>query len=243
MNMAWFVAMIAICGSAAVIVLPYVIIDFLSLPKHEVSSAEWAAWAQAIGSVLAVAAAAFVAIYQQAKNKQLQDEQRERKHFAARALLPATLSELDEYCNTCLNDLMVYRDNMSKTGDTPSFKRPPIPVSLINATRDCIETADGAPRRRLAELLEKLQIQNSRLSLIGLVTPRVNMITTPHMINSRIVDTLDIYARIDLLFPYARRMNDADPGAPTKENMISAANIGHFIDDVEIMDRINRHYT
>jgi hypothetical protein len=69
MNMAWFVVMIAICGSAAVIVLPYVIIDFLSLPKHEVSSAEWAAWTQAIGSMLAVAAAAFVAIYQQAKNK------------------------------------------------------------------------------------------------------------------------------------------------------------------------------
>ena len=103
----WFVAMIAICGSAAVIVLPYVIIDFLSLPKHEVSSAEWAAWAQAIGSVLAVAAAAFVAI-DQSQSGNNYNEQRERKHFAARALLPATLSELDEYCNTCLNDLMVY---------------------------------------------------------------------------------------------------------------------------------------
>ena len=243
MNMAWFVVMIAICGSAAVIVLPYVIIDFLSLPKHEVSSAEWAAWTQAIGSMLAVAAAAFVAIYQQAKNKQLQDEQRERKHFAALALLPAALSELTEYSNACLNDIAVYRDRMSQTGDTPRFNTRPIPASLINATRDCIETADDAPRRRLAELLEKLQIQNSRLSLIGLVTPRVNMITTTDAINSRIVDALDVYARIELLFPYARRMNDADPGAPTKENMRSAANIGHFIDDEANMGKINRYYT
>jgi len=91
--------------------------------------------------------------------------------------------------------------------------------------------------------LEKLQIQNSRLSLIGLVTPRVNMITTTDAINSRIVDALDVYARIELLFPYARRMNDADPGAPTKENMRSAANIGHFIDDEANMGKINRYYT
>jgi hypothetical protein len=157
--------------------------------------------------------------------------------------LPAVLSELTEYSNACLNDIAVYRDRMSQTGDTPRFNTRPIPASLINATRDCIETADDAPRRRLAELLEKLQIQNSRLSLIGLVTPRVNMITTTDAINSRIVDALDVYARIELLFPYARRMNDADPGAPTKENMRSAANIGHFIDDEANMGKINRYYT
>jgi hypothetical protein len=230
------VAIITICGGASVIVLPYVVIDFLNLPEHKVSSAEWAAWAQALGTILSVAAAASISLY-------LQDEQRRRKHFAARALLPATLSELGDYINACLDALLDYRGNMSRTGATPRFVAPPMPISLINAMKDCVEAADEAPRKRMAELLEKLQIQNSRLSTIGLETPRVNMITTTHTINSRIVDALEIYARVDLLFPYARRLNDADPGAPRKDNMRCAASIGHFIDDQEVMQIIDWRYT
>lgn len=172
----------------------------------------------------------------------MQEDQRKRKNFAARAVLPATLSELTAYINKCLDALAEYLDKRSEDESVSKFNRPSMPIDLINSLRDCVEFADDAPKARLAELIEKLQIQNSRLSLIDLETPRLSMITTRQTINARIVDALDIYARIELLFPYSRRASDGDPGAPTKENMKSAANIGHFIDDNDIKTMIDRRY-
>ena len=238
----WLVGIAAVFGGASVIVLPYVVIDFLSLPEHKISSTDWAAWAQALGTIIGISSAAFVAVYQQAKHQEMQEDQRKRKNFAARAVLPATLSELTAYINKCLDALAEYLDKRSEDESVSKFNRPSMPIDLINSLRDCVEFADDAPKARLAELIEKLQIQNSRLSLIDLETPRLSMITTRQTINARIVDALDIYARIELLFPYSRRASDGDPGAPTKENMKSAANIGHFIDDNDIKTMIDRRY-
>jgi hypothetical protein len=236
-------ALAAVVGLASAIVLPYVVIDFKNAPGTKITAADWAAWAQAIGSILAVGTAAWIAVYQQDKNKQLQDEQRERKHFAARAMLPAALSELHRHIDTCLDLLHTYRDEIDETGGRNTFESPQLSDSITKEIKDCIEFSDDGPRTRLAELLEYLQIQRSRISQMGAETPRIHMITTTYEINSRIVDTLDIYTRIDSLFPYARRTISGDPGQPTKANMLNAANIVHFVDDDDVIRIINGRYT
>lgn len=235
-------ALVMALGLASVIVLPYVMVDFTNTPGHKFSASEWASWAQAIGTILAVAVAAWVALYQQDKNRCAQEEQRERKSFAARAVLPASLSELMEYINGCLDALIEYRNNMDDNGIHAKFEAPPTPVSLINSTRDCIEFADEGPRNSLASLVERLQIQAARLSLIGKSGPRINMITPMYTINSNIVDTLDLFARVELLFPYARRLNNADPGQPTFEHLRVAASMSHFADDQDVMKIIRTRY-
>lgn len=232
----------AICGIAAVIVFPYVLIDLFSRPPAKALPSDWPAWVQAIGSILAVAAAASIAVYQQLENQRLQQGQREHKNIAARAVLPATLSLLAEYANDCLDLLQENRDIRNIDGSRKAFVAPELPINLMKDIKDCIEYADDGPQKRLAELLEKLQIQHARLSSIDKKSLRVNMLTTDHNLNGVIVDTLDIYARIELLFPYARRSNNDDPGEPTKETMRGAANIGHFIDDEEVMQLVDWRY-
>lgn len=178
---------------------------------------------------------------------------RKKSAFAARATrtkkyggtsrVAATLSLLCEYTNECLDLLHENRGTLDDDGKREKFIAPELPINLMKDIKDCIEYAEEGPQKRLAELLEKLQIQHARLSSIDKESSRVRLITTNHNFNTVIVDTLDIYSRIELLFPYARRLNNRDPGEPTKQNMRGTANIGHFIDNDEIMQLVDCRYT
>lgn len=225
---------VAFVGLSFAIVLPYVVVDYLDGSARHLSASDWAAWAQAILSATSVAAAAFIAIYQQESQRRRQEELRRRKNSAARAMLPAAFSGLCDYTSHCFGYLRWCKDyNAAKS--SANIAPPKIPADLILIMKDCIEFADEVPRDHLCELIEKIQIQNDRLTL-------VRPLTTPHTINTSIVDTVEIYARIDLLFPYARRQNDGDAGSPTLAKMQTAANLNQVIHYPDVSSLIERRY-
>lgn len=225
----------AFVGLSSAIVLPYVVVDYLDGSARHLSASDWAAWAQAILSATSVAAAAFIAVYQQESERRRQEDMRHRKNAAARAMLPAALSELCNYTWRCFKYLRWCKDFNSENPIDIDLSPPNMPSDLILNFKDCIEFADKGPRDRLCELIEKIQIQNDRLTL-------VRPLATPHTINTSIVDTTEIYARVDLLFPYARRENDGDPGSPTLAKMQTAANINQVIHYPDVSTLIERRY-
>lgn len=138
--------------------LPYVVVDYVDGSARHLSASDWAAWAQAILSATSVAAAAFVAVYQQESERRRQEDMRHRKNAAARAMLPAALSELCNYTWRCFKYLRWCKDFNPENPIVIDLSPPNMPSDLILNFKDCIEFADKMPRDRLCELIENIQI-------------------------------------------------------------------------------------
>jgi hypothetical protein len=243
MDQKLFPLFVIVCGFASLTVWPIVAIDvFATSIFKDLKPQDWAAWVQAAGSILAVAAAASIAVYQQYENQRSLREQLNRKNLAARALLPAALAELMEYINECLDCLAHLKESGVATTDElgQGFLPPELPKSVLPAIRDCVEFADEGPRERLADLATQLQIQASRLSLSK--SPRSNMIIHGDAIAGLFVDALDTHARASMLFNYSRRSSEIDPGPPTKSDLSHAAIVCNLWDDELIQRKIDHRY-
>jgi len=152
-------------------------------------------------------------------------ERRRRSDFAARAMMPAALSELCQYSQKCASALVPLIENAPTTQVSVSASIrdfPAIPDDALLVLRECIEFGSEAVAENIADLIRKLQVQSSRLGGEVWLSESGNTIVPPILIDC-VLDALEIYARSTSLFPYARREQDDPPSALNTDNFKSAA--------------------
>ncbi len=175
---------------------------------------ENSAWIGMLGSFVVALfsiAAAFLALrgnrLQIIQSNDIENERRYNKLVAARAVLPAILSELS---NVARNNLML----RFHPGHTPiGFHTPaptafqPLPDSIIPGLKECIEHADGVSQERLANILKHFQVQQARQSNVGVGTihPYVTGFTaTTHDAIFDAIGWAVVYGLVGEAFSYAR---------------------------------------
>lgn len=134
------------------------------------------------------------------------ENQRERDFLAAKAFLPAALSELVSYFDSCA---VVFKQGWdSKPGSPPAFKIPVLPENHKDIFRECIRHATPEVGDYLSRILMKLQVHDARLSAYvnnaddGYFNPeRHNLITYIYRLG-------ELKALVNRLFPFSR--NDAE---------------------------------
>jgi hypothetical protein len=191
--------------------------DFLKDSRSAASV--WQPWFTVIG----VIAAAFFMVWQQHKISQREAEQRRRKGVAARAVMPAALAEISEYAQNCVHLLAeLYPRTTEYTLLASSFPVPQFPSDPIKVLRDCIEHADEADIEPMVSCIQRLQIQNSRISTL-LLRPKDKPLHM-HEFDSALVDAIDLHACCSSLFIYAR-FNDNGRCLRKEQYIMSSAKV------------------
>lgn len=213
-------------------------------------------WQTLITGVFAIAAAFYGAkfVYRQTEqDRTFEDQRRDGKLFATRAMLPFILSEYADYCDGCAEELDRLRSHC-KPGtslDTAAGPVcfPSVPSSATERLIAFIEAAHGEPRERAASLLRCIQVQASRLSSIRASisgSRRIHLIIVKHNLNSYLVDTAVIYAISVSIFEYARGAADNVAPPPSVDKISTCLNLLGFDssthpDVYEIVTQVVRH--
>jgi len=176
------------------------------------------------------AAGTVIAIFHQIRSREtIAEQQRSRRSFATRSVLPNALTQLCSYADDSVTFMSILRReaNQRRAPDQqlPGLRPPPeIPTDSVGIIRECIEHADQEPAKEMADLLSKLQIQNTRM--VGTQAQlRANILPAIHSLDDYLLDALEIFARASALFEYARRETDEVPNGIDYENMTNAANL------------------
>ena len=156
----------------------------------------------------------------------METDRRERRNLAAQTVMPAALSELIEYASTCLKFLAQFHPHeYGLLTATLNLPVPAVPSESILALKECIEFADKSVADIVADLLSKIQIQQSRLVVIAQRVREPEKIITRMNINTYVIDALEVHARVSKLFPYARRDTQAGPMVPTIDDIRQSARL------------------
>jgi hypothetical protein len=142
--------------------------------------------------------------------------QGQRKTSATRALVSAALENVGDYCLACTRWLQDIREparqveTQSDLGDLPVDPVPRLDKDSLVILRDCIEHADKGTSVAVAELLGKFQLVSARLKLIhdclaNRSKQRYNFVNLQGMIDAYVVDALELCARSEGLYSYARQ--------------------------------------
>jgi hypothetical protein len=156
-------------------------------------------WLTGAGVIVAIT----ISVWQQARIDDRENNQRKRKANAARAVLPAALAELCEYAEQCAAKIKgAYPSTAPFTVIAGALPVPKFPTDAMKALRDCIEHSDGREITSAIKLIQRLQIQNTRISAFLLHSALVPLGT--HEFDKLSADTILLHAHCSLLFPYAR---------------------------------------
>lgn len=108
--------------------------------------------------------AAFISVF--FLNKQIKQQQtfretdRKARLYAAKAVLPLFLSQINEYGMNCLQ----LTKKMCEGREFENrIQMPVLPHLYMTELKECIEFADEDNRKRLVELMQNYQVQNERL--------------------------------------------------------------------------------
>lgn len=168
--------------------------------------------------------------------RRLAEDARAKKEFAARAVLPLSLSALHNYASNCIAAL----DQLPKPVPIGTiFVAPKLPINDVQEIRDALESMSDAPAQQLAETLQFLQIQHARL--MGLEDEARDGTLISYVIQRRTIDALDLNAQINRSYAYARGKNYQAPRGTSVE-LRSAFDIHHLydIDYPLILEEIDR---
>ncbi|HEV2559329.1 MAG TPA: hypothetical protein VGU45_11935 [Microvirga sp.] len=135
----------------------------------------------------------------------LDSRRRGDESYASRSVLPLALSTVCDYAERCAQALAAI--NPEDRTSVRGFQPPDLPANLVEPLRECIRYSDREQAKELADLLSAMQVQHTRLRGIPASAFR-NAIITGHTIDSRMIDTADLYARASNLFDYARRSEE-----------------------------------
>jgi hypothetical protein len=174
-----------------------------------------------IGAIVALLAAfgAWIAVRLQINaQEKLADDERLRKEFAARGVLPLSLSALHNYAQQCIKIL-------EELLSTIPFGRtyivgtvlvaPPLPLQDVRDIRAALEHMAPQPAQQLVNTLHFLQIQHSRLS--GVATKALDGELTAYDAQRSLFDALDLAGLIDRSFVYARGNDFKSPRINSSE--------------------------
>lgn len=197
-----------------------------------------------IGAVFAVLAAVLTV----ASTLWVAEERRRQRLQSARALLPFALTSLIRYCRETIHDLLavlpVRETEFSGDALRGAFVAAPLPEQAFANIAIIIELGSSEISQELSELLSRAQRFAARLEEVD-SSSRTKFAdqVTPHDVRCKIVDHLDLFARTQRYFDYARFRSDVIPTGPvTKFEM---ANVAHqskiFENSAEIYKLIEMH--
>lgn len=173
-------------------------------------------WQSLAGGLLAIAGGAFV-VLQTAEMRRQEANRMKRRHAAARAVMPLALSALCEYAKVCAKTLYQIQRHADEGGiptssHYPDF--PSLPVDIVSRFADVIESSNARTADSFAQILRDVQVHSSRLrSLTSDLASSSSGVTT-HNIDHNIVDSIELYARAETLFDYARGKTKQVPREP-----------------------------
>lgn len=205
---------------------------------------DWDTFGGAIATLLAAIVGAS-ALYFDAKSK------RRAQLHAERSVLALSLVDLNRYAVECIAFLnMILHDapiDDSKTFQTipttdVSETPPNIPAGLIDSLRSVTSLASRAEARLLADLLSRIQVQNSRMTSLLTDLPDHAQSVSRNQLLQRVAEAVALHAAGDELFAWARRRPGglSDPiGRSKAENSLSVLRINSGrADDVGIAKRV-----
>ncbi|WP_339744631.1 hypothetical protein [uncultured Maricaulis sp.] len=197
--------MLAALGFAVWILIAIVAPIFIACFDWAEIQRAWYAWQGFNVGMLALAAS--IVAFGAAQLKEVRAA--ERNFIAELPFLPEQLSALTEYCDGCFATLVSAWKRSKKNGSASTAPLAPAPPELPDKYREVLkEIIRFAPRdvsRYLAVLLAELQIHNSRLRSLRKSFEDQSSIVVPLTVMDYIRALGVIQARINHLFPYARR--------------------------------------
>ncbi len=158
-------------------------------------------------------------------SRQARDES-DRKKRAARAMMPATLAGVQDYCVASIRWLKQARpiadQIMAQSVRSALNPLPALHEATVNSLRDCVEHLDVGPSTFVSELLSKMQVQQSRMSGLFDYMKNNNLddpvrTSLKREVDQYIADSVGISAYALALLPYARRETEGTPKKPGVE--------------------------
>lgn len=183
-------------------------------------------------ALIGAAGAVFAVMKQIAHAQEMENERRLRSMYAARAMMPQALSIICRYAKECGAALRETADGVApgddyEWGPVPVGLFPAIPESSMPILKECAQFGDKHIQLSIAKLIQTLQVQAARLTPLDEALG-ANFMGRAYFYD-RIDDVLEVYARADVLFPYARMETDEAPSTPTLNNMSAAAHLCGFM--------------
>lgn len=166
------------------------------------------------------------------------NEQRKREFVAAKAFLPAALSELNDYFKECAEVMKEAWPRVSgeENHDTRGLDihPPELPAEYKEVFKECIRHADREIAETLAKVLSKIQIHRSRFtSYIDMFKPDSDIIPTIGNGLNYFYDLAELYVFSARLLNYARGKY-FDSSKPSREEIENAyKNFDMFEEDYE----------
>jgi hypothetical protein len=156
--------------------------------------------------------ASSLAVFGVLLNLNKQQELIERRHVAARAVLPLTLSRLYRLTEQAYEMTLETRNLRTRVEDVRRSRLGKLKLTKddIEQLRDCIEASDEQSQAWLALIIAHWQVQISRLET-SLIDP--NLVLISHQIDNSAIDWLIIRGMAIHLFNYART------GVPPNDDM------------------------
>lgn len=207
---------------------------FVDLPSEA-----WAFIGALFGSVLAVIGALFVVRIQlNARSIEL-EKNRDRKRFAAIAILASDLSQIIAYTNYCI---MAAEDG-SKSSNGDKIVCPNMEPEILTRLERLVELLNSIDADQVVDLLHCLQIQHSRLSSeIIEYNDRQRSGSSefgdwPYKFQFTLLATLELYLRAENMFSFARRLDETIETPPFSKERVERLFIRTGVEDW-LSDRI-----
>jgi hypothetical protein len=166
----------------------------------------------ALVTLLAAALAWFAVRRQINAQADITNKARERMEFAARGILPLSLSALHHYAERCIEVLNTLPDPVA-LGTV--LELPDLPVQDVQEIRDALEHMNESSARVLVDTLHFLQIQNARIRPFK--EKAFDGSLTRYEVQRRLIDALDLAALINRSFIYARGPDFKAPQSSAEE--------------------------
>jgi hypothetical protein len=163
-----------------------------------------------------------------AHSERLEMNRRTRKHAAIRAILPLSLSRVQQHAEESARELHLMLakcvDESFPAMTAPNRIGEPLPAETLQVLADFIEYADTTDVTVLEATVAWIQIHDSRLR--GMVRdnrdPEQSHVIVRHEIESRIIDAATIYAGAAAFYDYARRRTSSPPVILSWDDVTSA---------------------
>ncbi len=168
------------------------------------------------------------------------DKQRElveRKHIAARSVLPLSLSRLHKLTESGFETVLDVPElrNGPREEALQRFQNLRIPSEDIQQIRECIEAADPPTQAWLSLILAHWQLETSRLESTLFDE---NLETIPRQLANSAIDWLTIRAMIIHLFDYSR--TGRPPNSNLKPDYIVVPILSHHLHSTDLADARTR---
>jgi len=173
-------------------------------------------WQTLIAGLLALGAAAITAFFlrkQIRQTEKLHQAELQRRHSAARATLPLTLSGMIENVEEMMEALHAAKQEISDhLHNQLNFELPPVPANHIAELQEVIASTERQDVIELiSEIIGEIQILWARARILVDERERRHLAGLKQHIDEWIILSAQIYALVEVLFPYARSETDEVP--------------------------------